>query len=217
MTDIKLTRKRSSILIFVGVCFFLGSVYLKVYFQSRQEFQIAETHLSRGELRLAIRHYAYVVRWYTPGNRYVNVAIQRIKKLGEHAYKNGNWALALFAYQQLRNGISSTRHLFQPHSKVLEHCHERLSRLLSLVSGKVPFDADNDVPLKKSLLKMLRKEHPTPSPWLSFAAALSFVLWLVSCGYILATWHHTPTRDRLYSMISSVGLALLWLLFLSVA
>lgn len=163
-------------------CFFLLAAYLKAYLESRSAYLKAESLLSNGKIRDAVRQYSYALRWYTPGSAYPHAALRRISRLGELAYASGDWDGALFCFQQLHASLASLRSLWQPFSHDMKQTQERLFVLLDFLPSRVG-------PLQSSPL--LRQERfssallsASPPPLLPSAAFLflgfSSVLLLLS-------------------------------------
>lgn len=208
--------KRISIFLLFAGSFTLSIVYLKVYFHARAEFQQAEQLLRQGDLRLAIRHYGYVIRWYTPGNRYVSVAIRRIRRMGTLAYQQGNWALSLFAYQHISNALSATRGIYQPHATELAEAQTQVAKLLALLPGRENSTLSNQNALRKELLKQLQHD-PIAHPIRSLLAVLSFLLWWTLATILIAQGSRLPKGSRRLTQASAALSFVLWLVFLSIA
>ena len=209
--------KRFLISLFFAFSLLLSIVYIKVYLQARSEFQQAETLLKKTLLRRAIRHYSYTIKWYTPGNKYVIVAMSRIQRLSDHAYQQGNWSLATYGYQQLRDALKSIRSLYQPHQKILRFSQEKLAKLLTLLPGKnVSNPAHNEMISKKLLITLL--DDPSPNFIYSFLSSLFFIFWFLQIGLLLTFWNKFPIqKPPKLAFISTLSSFILWLIFLSLA
>ncbi len=195
----------------------LSFVYLRVYFQARTEFHRAEALLAQRKLRRAIRHYSYVIKWYTPGNKYVVVAISRIKKLSQHAYEQGNWSLATFGFQKLRNALRSIRSFYQPHADILHFTHKKLAALLTLLPGKDPSNSAHNDLISKKLIPILSKA-PELNPFAALAASLFFFLYLWQALRFLTSEEEQREDASFQRFCMSLFVSfLLWLFFLSLA
>ncbi|MCB9637927.1 MAG: hypothetical protein H6728_14235 [Myxococcales bacterium] len=211
-------RPAQRFLIFLTLltCFVMSALYLKTYFRARNVFYRAEHLLKKKQLRPAIRSYGRVIRWYTPGSRYVERSIQRILRLAQLSFEQGDWELALFAYQHLYNALSAIRGLYQPFPQETAQCRHQEAILLALLpSPNMPSTTEREA-LHQHLRSLLQREH-APSPILS-ALSLFFFL-CFSCAITVSLWQWAllqPKQRKLLALIATES-AIFWLFFLHIA
>lgn len=194
-------------------CFVTSLIYLKVYSQARRSFQQAEKKLEAGAVLGAIRDYGLTVRWYTPGNPYVRVAVKRLLSIGEVAYRNGDWEQAISSFQHLRNALSSLRGVVQPYTPELEKSQKRLAEVMSYLPPPVVAQVPDRLKRQRAILKRLQ-EHELPSAVASLVAVLGYLLWLGSAGWLCWSWtQQTPTTRLIWAGGALVALVT-WLLAL---
>mgnify|MGYP000533369459 CR=1 FL=1 len=193
-----------------------SALYGKAYLQARSTYQKAERFLQKGQLRKAIRSYAYTIRWYTPSNPYGRVAIDRLNKIGEQTYKRGNWSLALSTYQQLCGSLSAIRNIYQPYASKLEQCHKQLVTLITLLPSINNTQSQNDIKLSNQLLKQL--QYPLqPNATYVYLGVFLFGFWIFLLMYSFRIWPSTNPRQRLSILMGLSGVWLLTLLSFTVA
>lgn len=197
-------------------CFLLVAIYLKVYIRSRRTFSEAERRLHRGQIKQAIARYSDAIRWYTPGNRYVSVAIMRLENLGAHAYQSGKLEQAQLVYESLYSALSSIRGPYQPHRKHREACQKHLSHLLALLPSEVGAFQDKGAHnLHRRMLRLLQQHPPAPAGSPGWLLSLCFCFCLsVTCISIIH-WSRGARNLRwlfvgaaLLSLVMWIGLQL---------
>lgn len=200
----------------LGVWFVLATVYLKVYTHSRQEFRKAESYLKKGEMHSAIRHYAWSIRWYTPGNRYVRVAIKRLLRIGEHAYQRGDWEQAISAYQHTRNALNALRTTTQPHKTTLHLCEKRLAQVLVQLSpsrdAPRASKGKEESPQEKKIKQILSslQVDARPSGWTSIWLLIGYIVWLFWGAFICLRWEVTGSCMRILACCGMFGGFFVW-------
>ena len=197
------------------VIFFLVVAYIKIYFQARSAFTQAETLLKQGQLHNAVRHYGYAVRSYTPGNRYVEVAIRRIWLLGSKARQRGKVELSLYAFRHLRSSIYAIRNLYQPHHSWLAKSNQMIAEILPvMVSSDSAARRRSQEELRAEILQLLQRET-TPHSLLSLLAAFFLLCWLAGATLVMR-WsfalQETLKSKRIVAAISvSFVFFMLWI------
>lgn len=203
--------KRSWPFLLLATSLVLGATYVTSFSRSRQEFKIAEKSLKQGLLSSSIRRYGRTIRWYTPGNKYVQVATQRLLKISDIAYQSGDWEKAIMALQHLRNALFSIRSLYQPYAKTLERCMQKLATSLSQLS---PHETKNQKLNREMLRKQILKHlHANPSPpvWRTSLAAVAYTGWLLSLTILLWFWHRLTYFVRVLMSITHLTLLFAWM------
>ncbi len=94
----------------IGIGMVLSLFFIKVKWESRQEFTRAESARQDGHIREAVEHYERAIMWYTPFSSDVRRSISQLWVIGDQAEANQDTSLALYAYRSLRASLYSTRH-----------------------------------------------------------------------------------------------------------
>ena len=205
---------RRLLLLFLLLLFLLGVANLRVHMQCRAEFRKANHFLKKSRLKRAVRHYSHVIRWYTPFNRYTPVAIRRIHKIGKYAYDKGEWELALFCFQQLRNSLASLRSFYQPYKEGLDESHRYLALLFTNLPSQTARSPRMQRQHRLELQRTLQRSVPL-HPASSWGIAISLLLWVL--GLLIVLWAPGMPQwlARLLTGVSMLGFAswlglLLW-------
>lgn len=155
-------------------------LHLKTHFQARLQFQRAELHLKQGHLAQAIRLYGETICSYTPGNRYVKAALQRLQQIAKASYRQTNWRMSLTAKQQSYSALNMLRHFSQPHAKKHKRLQSEVSILLSYlpsISAGAPL---SEKKIQKQLHQKLALKHRSTTGIFLFTALFFFILILLS-------------------------------------
>jgi hypothetical protein len=201
---------------FLGAWFVLSSVYLKVYLHARAEFRQAETRLRNGKVRAAVRRYGRAIRWYTPGNRYVKASVVRLSRIGELAFRRGDWEQATITFQHLCGALSSLKGIYQPYLSTLKTCRKHLSTVLSqLPPPGIQKGMTQDI-RQKEILAVLQGSD-APSTIGSVLSLLGYILWLWCCGRLCWRWSMWSSTKRWVWGVVGVAGFVLWLLGLTIA
>lgn len=168
------------------ICSFILLVFFKVTFEARREYRTAEEALQAKNIDEAITHFNRAIHWYTPVSSPVRKSIERLWEIGAHAEKNGDYPLALRAYQELRSSLYSARSFYTPCPEWIERCDERIASIIS--EGKIPPPPERkDLPLdsKEEVLKILKTKTEPDYIW-SIICEIGFIGWIAcTIGFIL--------------------------------
>lgn len=176
-----MSRRLTLVAVVVGAFFALAMI--RVVLEARSEFSEAEAALSKAHTDEAITHYRRAIQWYLPANPYVERAIDRLGELAQQAERNGNRALALRAWRDLRGALYSVRSFYQPHRETVRRAEVRIAKLMAGLpkSSSQPTTADNErrSRLEAKYLTQLRRDY-APSPWWSALMVIGFLAWVGS-------------------------------------
>ncbi|MEM1009516.1 MAG: hypothetical protein AAGJ35_10975 [Myxococcota bacterium] len=175
-------------------------LYLKNYLHARTDFHQGEAALQNKKPRRSIRLYTRSIRWYTPGSRYVEKSIARSLKIAELSFEQGDWALALFAYQSLYNALSSIRSIYQPFMPEAVQCQHQLAILLALLPSSTARPASEREQLHQQLKQMLEHD-PSPERLISGLGLLFCCACFLSICVLLWQWHALSTQQRLLLLV----------------
>jgi hypothetical protein len=110
---------------------FVAILYAKVMYNANQDFALAEEAYTHGEYKVAITHYERTIKWYAPLSTVVQRAVTRLWQLGTEAEANGEFALALEAYQTLRSSLYAVQSFYIPYQSWIPKSEERIAPLLA--------------------------------------------------------------------------------------
>jgi len=161
---------------------FIGTVaWLRVSTSAVEEWDRAIAAEQQGDLEMAIDHYQYAVRWYTPFSSTPRNAADALERLALQARQNGNTSLALRAYRRLRGAILATRGLFSPFEARRDAVNTALAELTAdqqLAAGGPTVRSRKRSQLVKDHRALLALD-PIPSRLWSLAVILSFAAWVL--------------------------------------
>ncbi|PON16211.1 hypothetical protein C2W62_19640 [Candidatus Entotheonella serta] len=116
----------------IGIVMVLSLFFIKVKWESRQEFIRAESARQDGRIREAVEHYERAIMWYTPFSSDVRRSISQLWVIGDQAEANQDTSLALYAYRSLRASLYSTRSFYQPHEDWITKSEARIVKLMAI-------------------------------------------------------------------------------------
>ena len=89
------------------------SIWLRVFIESREELQAAQSAEAAGELVTALEHYQYAARWYSPFASAPGDALDALQRIGRTHVPRSERSV-LKAFRRLRGAILATRWLVRP-------------------------------------------------------------------------------------------------------
>ena len=107
------------------------SIWLRVFIESREELQAAQSAEAAGELVTALEHYQYAARWYSPFASAPGDALDALQRIGEDARDRGLSDLSLKAFRRLRGAILATRWLVRPGVDRLDTVNRNIAELMA--------------------------------------------------------------------------------------
>jgi len=153
---------------------------IKIVTNSKNEFDLAEEHLSRNELSKSITHYARALHWFLPFSKTPSLAAEKLWAIGQKLQTQNNSVEALKTYRILRSSFYSIRSIYTPGKKWIHLCNEKIAHLMAvrfIESQKNPAISLDD---KKSLyLVLLEKDRP-PYTFPSIMCEIGFFGWVAS-------------------------------------
>ena len=170
------------------------ALWLRVWTGARAELELAENARSSGDVSVAINHYQYALRWYTPGASAPSSAAAALDEIATEAAKSGDRPLALTALRRLRGGILATRHLWSPFGDRLAGVETRLAKhtaAAQMALGQRTIRGRTLEELEADHLALLQRD-PTPSVGWSLLVFFSFLGWLAG---VFMTLSRGLTRD----------------------
>ena len=153
---------------------------IKIVTNSKNEFDLAEEHLSRNELSKSITHYARALHWFLPFSKTPSLAAEKLWAIGQKLQTQNNSVEALKTYRILRSSFYSIRTIYTPGKKWINLCNEKIAHLMaesftnSQKNHKITF-AD-----KKSQYLILLEEDRPPFTFPSIMCELGFFGWVLS-------------------------------------
>ncbi len=176
------------ILVFVS-----GMLLLKTIYSARQEFVSGEQAARHGEYEVAITHYERAIKWYTPFNTTVQMAVERLWQLGTEAETRGEWHLALEAYQALRASLYAVQSFYVPYQSWIPKTEARIAPLLA--KTKVGTEPQADKLAQDTARYAMQLQRPVgPHLGWSVLAEIGFLGWVgATVGLI---WYVVDAQGR---------------------
>lgn len=160
--------------------FILGSIFVKVYVSSMQEYRRAEEAYQAGDLDTALERYEHAVQWYTPHSPWVRQSVESLWRMGSDAEETGNVDRALAAYRALRGSLYAVRSFYTPYREWISRCDEKIA---TLSAGKIAqTQAGKERPfedIRAESLRLLKKDHAPSVGW-AILAEVGFFGWVGS-------------------------------------
>jgi len=193
----------------VGVAF-VAFVSLRVLWEGWHEYSAGISALTQGKEDEGIEHLIWAARWYFPVAGAHEKARRELWRLANRLESQKRFKEALRLYRELRAAILVTRSFYTPDSELLAETEERIAHLM----------APNDRIKQKLYLSQLR-HHLEPKRGYAILAVLTFLVWIGVTArglYLSVTREGKVQYPRLgLTILESLGLLGLWLLFLRLA
>ena len=165
---------------------FLLLVFTKVIINARKEYQEGDKFLRAKDCKQAIIHFNRAIHWYSPGSKPVTNSIQALWKIGTHAENQGDFDLALDAFQSITSSLYSARSFYTPHQEWIAKGEDRIAGIRAKQGGTrsqnkgVPFEKRKQVAVK--ILRMKTE----PDVFWSMVVEVGFLGWIgCAIGFIL--------------------------------
>lgn len=163
----------------------LAVITARVVVGGEREIAASTEALRAGDAHEAAVRARRAAEWYAPGAPHVRVAYDRLMALGREAESRRKTAIALLAYEGVREAALSTRWLLTPHAAELAEAEAAIARIRSRDERPPGTASDPDAAIERDLLTSLAA-RPGPSRAASAALGLSFLAWAGGLAWILA-------------------------------
>jgi hypothetical protein len=163
----------------------IAAIWTKVRLEAGESLKRAQEFERVNYTRLAITAYRHTVRWYSPGSKPVEVAVERLQTLGDELQDDGKPAMALEAYRALRSGIFAVRSFYTPYGEHLPVLNRKIATLMAAQEGATEKSEDQKKRIQhhEKLLSVDR----SPSVFWSLVATFGFVAW---CSFLVLLSRH---------------------------
>jgi hypothetical protein len=108
-------------------------IFLETNYRAKESFYEAEKAYDEEDYDMAVVWYGTVIRFYTPGSKWVVKAKDRLFEIGEMFEKQGKYKKAAEAYGEVVHGIYAIRSFYTPHKdwqeeakKKVEECRAKM-------------------------------------------------------------------------------------------
>ena len=166
---------------------FLSLLFLKVSYNSRQDFARAEAAHAEGAYKVALTHYERAIKWYTPWSPVIPHAIERIWHMGLQAEARHEHGLALEAYQTLRSSLYATQSFYLPYQSWIPKSEERIAPLLAQAKTAQGREAPQSLQEDTMRFTTQLQRHIGPHRGWSALVGIGFLGWAgATIGLI---WH----------------------------
>lgn len=163
----------------------LAAVTARVVIGGEREIAASTEALLAGDAHEAAVRARRAAEWYAPGAPHVRVAYDRLMALGREAEARRKPAIALLAYEGVREAALSTRWLITPHAAEVAEAEAAIARIRARDERPPGTASDPDAAVERDLLTSLAA-RPGPSRAVSAALALSFLAWAGGLAWVLA-------------------------------
>jgi hypothetical protein len=194
---------------------FVVILYIKVAYNSRQDFALGEDAYAHGEYKRAITHYERTIKWYTPLSTVVQRAIERLWQLGTEAEARGEFVLALEAYQTLRSSLYAVQSFYIPYQSWIPKSEARIAPLLARTKAGAEHNEDK-LAQDTARFTMQLQRHVGPHLGWSILTEIGFLGWVgATVGLIWyvvdEAGHFARRQGLLWGSLMAVFFAL-WLI-----
>ena len=93
----------------------------------KNELLLAEEHLAKKELSMAVTHYERALHWFLPFSQTPYQAAEKLWGIAEDQYVE-----ALKTYRILRSAFYSVRSFYTPGENWIHLCNEKIAHLMAL-------------------------------------------------------------------------------------
>ncbi|HEY1248308.1 MAG TPA: hypothetical protein VGE97_04920, partial [Nitrososphaera sp.] len=168
---------RQTVMILCVFLFVAILLLLQTAHSAKQEFAYGEQAATRGEHKAAITHYERAIKWYTPLNKTVRHAVERLWQLGTEAETRGDWPLALEAYQSLRASLYAVQSFYVPYQSWIPKSEARIAPLLAkMKAGTEP--QEDKLAQDTARFAMQLQRHVGPHVGWSLLVEIGFLGWV---------------------------------------
>ncbi len=179
----------------------------RVVYSGEREIAASTEALIAGDAHEATVRARRAAAWYAPGAPHVRVAYDRLLALGREAEARRRPAIALLAYEGVREAAISTRWLVPMHTAEVAEAEAAIARIRSKDERPPSTASDPDAAIERELLTALAA-RPGPSRAASAALGLSFLAWTGGLTWVLTRAVDATGRlDRRRSLPGFVAFA----------
>jgi len=106
-------------------------LYVKAYTSAHQALARGEVAYHDGNMQEAIMQYERTIKWYTPLNASVQLAVERLWSIGTEAEQRADASLALQAYQALRSSLYAVQSVYLPYRDWIPKSEAKIATLMA--------------------------------------------------------------------------------------
>jgi tetratricopeptide (TPR) repeat protein len=178
-------KKKYILNIPIVIMIILFMIFLKVYYNSKTEFEKAEAINRKNDYKTAVLHYERAIHWYTPYNKYVSISARRLWEIGNLAEDKGDVSLALKAYRSLRSSFYSVRSVYTPGKEWIIRCDDKIAILVAQNEIFPPKYREKSFEEKKRMVTKTLKKNLAPDVFWSIFLEVGFIGWIgCAIGFI---------------------------------
>jgi hypothetical protein len=165
----------------VGLLAVLAPLCSRAGYEGQAELARADEAAAAGRVEDEIIHLGRAARWRTPWLSHDETARARLLQLGRDALAGDEAAVALVAFREVRRALLATRTSGVADPQQLQEANDNIATLMAAQEERLGTDVGGTGDPRAWHLAQLQAPVG-PTTWRATAAALAFVVWLVTAG-----------------------------------
>ena len=146
----------------------------------KNELLLAEEHLAKKELSMAVTHYERALHWFLPISQTPYQAAEKLWGIAEDQQAENQYVEALKTYRILRSAFYSVRSFYTPGENWIHLCNEKIAHLMALNFIESQVKPKITIAEKKSQYLVLLEADRPPFTFPSVMNEIGFFGWVSS-------------------------------------